>query len=393
MKKITFLFLLGFLLFSCTKPDDMNPPVPEVKTPATPETVAVVFTTTITNVTVFDGTDGKISISATAGVTPFKYKIGTGNYRTTSVFDSLKANTYTVTVQDSKNTIASKDVVINQAAMPVLAVTVTSTNILMYGLKTGTITATITSGMPPYSYTIGDTTNSTGVFTKLYAKTYNVTVTDNKQQTFNQSVIISQPEKQLLFTSTLLASSYVTSDMVNIFNGRNRFSISFWYETIGSQVNKYYPSRVSADLIDIINAAGVYVGGIEHPFNNAGDGCIKLQLSTSGISYKRYTYKIGSPYEENVTTISYSNPDVYKSKHHVVITYNGTDMSLYVDNVLISTSPSSVNINSKGVYVGNAGDPGVLPVYYNWNYNGTISKMNIYNEALTPSDVATLFAQ
>jgi len=85
MKKITFLFLISFLLFSCEKPLDLINTDLEASEIAMP----VDFTLTVTNVSAYDGTNGKIS----------------NDYQT---------------VKDSKNTTSSKTVIITQSSGPEL---------------------------------------------------------------------------------------------------------------------------------------------------------------------------------------------------------------------------------------------------------------------------------
>lgn len=44
--------------------------------------------------------NGSITANVTGGTTPYEYKIGSGEFGTSSVFSNLKAGSYTITVED-----------------------------------------------------------------------------------------------------------------------------------------------------------------------------------------------------------------------------------------------------------------------------------------------------
>ena len=391
MKKIIFLLLAGFLLFSCTKPE-MEDPTPSTSLTSTPpkdSTVAVQFTSTVTNVSVYDGTNGKISIQVTAGTSPYKYKIGTGNYRTTSVFDTLKADTYKITVEDSKNQTLSKDITVGQPGMPKLVFTLTTSNVDIYGFKTGTITALVTSGMPPYSYSTGDTTKSTGLFTKLSAGTYNVTVTDNKKQTLTASTTITQPDKQLIYSAVSISTPTTITQYLSTFSGRNRFSIAFQY-TSGDHVNSNGVNYNEATLFSISNSNSKNTRNTA----NVGDFVIKViqdnGTAKPGIYCKRF---MGDTPGDQIWNYSST---IWKGAS-IVVTYDGTNLKFYLNKVLVGTNGNGDNINGTVSSILNITAPNIyigtgesnFPAANN-DYNGTISNLKIYNEALTQSDVTSL---
>lgn len=392
---------MSLLFASCSKPTDMDPVItpsepPAVVTPATP----VIFTATLTNTAIYNGTNEIISIVVSSGVEPYTYKIGTADFATMEFpkFVNLSAGTYTITVKDSKGTVASQDVVVPPfvAVITPLAIYLQKqVNVDIYNLKTGSLEVRVNTGTYPYAYTstdaVGVITAGTLIvgsgctFNNLHAGTYLVTVTDSKQQTATLSVVITQPAVQTMYTSTTPAS--ILSTYSGLFRGRNRFSVSFTYETAGNHINRDLNNgsagSLKAALLTVVtDEGGVSPGG--HNFNDAGNGCIKLELSTSGISYKRYQVgATGVPSVTNVTEVVYANSTVWNGKHKVVISYDGSIMSLYVDGALISSASSGVEVASYGVYVGNDGDSYM-------NYNGTITNFKIYNEALIATDIAAL---
>lgn len=377
MKKITFLFLASFLLFSCEKPEDLSIDSP---TPPTEITVPVDFTLTVTNVTVYDGTDGKISIVPSSGVAPLQYKIGDGTYQTSDHFDNLKAGTYTITAKDSKNTTASKTATITQPAAPVtppLVFTLSATNATAYGTATGSITVSVTSGVPPYNYSLqGGETNSTGVFSNLKAGTYNVTVTDSKQQSGSASIQITEPalvHPTPVYSNALInCSSYdknalstEVSNYANVMQGLKKFSISFWYNTTGTQLNKNNPSYTTAFLF--------YT---DHNSNPTGEANIQLEINKARIECIKYKSS-----EEKVTL---SSTTAWQGLHHIVIIYDGANLKMYFDNTLVNSTPSSISLLFNKFYIGGS---------YNstYDYTGTISKFKIYDSDISTDEIDYLY--
>jgi len=87
----------------------------------------------------------------------------------------------------------------------VLSVSATSTNLLCYGLCTGTATANFANGTSPYSYSWNTSpVQTTQIATGLCAGTYTVTVTDATLATATAVVTITQPAAAL--TSSVTSS-------------------------------------------------------------------------------------------------------------------------------------------------------------------------------------------
>ena len=367
MKKITFLLvlLISFLLFSCEKP------LVEETTP--PAVVKVGFTATASNVTIYNGSDGKITITVTAGTAPYTYQLGTGTAQSTNVFSGLKSGSYNVTVADSKSQTLSKTVEVTQPAEVILPLvfTLTSTNVSAWDLSDGSITTNVTSGMPPYSYSLSNgSTNSTGVFTNLLPGNYTVTVTDNKQQAGNKSIEITQPAKPqpvpVHIINSINGKTEISGLNLSFMQNRKSFSISFWYNT-PAQLNKNKPAYSTAMLLSS-----------DHSENPGGAAQIYIEINKAKMEYVYY---------KNITLnkVTLSSSSAWSGLHHMVVLYDGNNMKMYLDNALINSTPSTISLYFNKMYLG--GD------YQNsdYDYNGTISKVKFYDKALTPDDVDYLF--
>ena len=135
-------------------------------------------TVTPTNVTCFGLCNGQISVNAPTGGTPgYQYSINGGAFQAGNSFPGLCAGNYNIIVRDNNN-----------CQFPINAIPITQPTDLTLaqtaigpatcGVANGTVTVLAGGGTPAYTYTIGGTSNATGVFTGLTAGPKVVTVTD-----------------------------------------------------------------------------------------------------------------------------------------------------------------------------------------------------------------------
>lgn len=140
------------------------------------------------NVNCNGGNTGSATATASGGTTPYTYNWSNG--QTTANATALVAGTYTVTVTDMNNCIASSAISITQPAQ--LLAAPSTTNVSCNGGNNGTANANAMGGTSPYTYLWSNSQISASI-TGLAAGTYSVTVTDNKSCTANASIIITQP--------------------------------------------------------------------------------------------------------------------------------------------------------------------------------------------------------
>ena len=133
--------------------------------------------------------NGTATATVSTGIAPYKYSWSTNPVQTTATATGLAAGTYTVTVID--NTGCSQILPITITASASLNVN-TSVTLETCGSKNGTATASVSSGIGPFTYlwsTVPAQTSATA--TGLTAGTYSVTVTDNNgcSQTASATII------------------------------------------------------------------------------------------------------------------------------------------------------------------------------------------------------------
>ena len=153
-----------------------------------------------TNVSCNGGNNGSIDLTVTGGTPP--YTFAWSNTATTEDLAGLQANTYNVTVTDSKGCTATESVEVQQPA--VISTSGVATNVSCNGGNDGAINLTVVGGTPPYTF-IWSNSATTEDLAGLEANTYSVTVTDSKGCTATESVEIQQP--------AVLSASGVATDV------------------------------------------------------------------------------------------------------------------------------------------------------------------------------------
>ena len=144
------------------------------------------------NVTVYGGNDGSVTVSASGGTAPYTY--GWSPYGgSTDTATNLGAGTYAVLVTDANGCTATQSVVITQPAIPYDIVLVTQRDISCNGANNGSITVNVTGGTPPYSYVWSNGGGNAAAISNLAAGTYTLTVTDSDSSVITKSYVITEP--------------------------------------------------------------------------------------------------------------------------------------------------------------------------------------------------------
>jgi hypothetical protein len=168
------------------------------------EPAILTATVTPTMVSCFGANNGIIAITgASGGYGTYEYTINGGTtWSGLGTFTNLAPATYNVRIRDAANT--SCVIILNGALAitqpPVLAATVTRTNITCFGASNGTITVSAPSGgYGTYEYSIngGGSWQGSGNFTALGPGNYNVQIRDAAHTScvivLNNAVQITQP--------------------------------------------------------------------------------------------------------------------------------------------------------------------------------------------------------
>jgi hypothetical protein len=153
-----------------------------------------------TPTTCYLGSNGTATASASGGAIPYTYSWTSGSTKITAT--GLSAGSYTITVHDSCGNSATASATVTQPNL-VIAFVDTANNVLCHGYSTGTATASVLPGTPPYTYSWsgGGGTNATA--TGLSIGTYTVTVTDSCGYATTASVTITQPTPVVVIADSI----------------------------------------------------------------------------------------------------------------------------------------------------------------------------------------------
>ena len=234
----------------------------------------------------YGSSDGTIVVTATGGSGTLKYSLD--NFVTqqgSNIFTNLAQGSYTVYVRDASNESDAdwETASISQPNILQIDGTVTTQNTCSAS-PNGTITANVSGGTTPYTYSLSNTyspSQSASVFTGLSSGNYTVFVKDAKNctaQTLTNSVVITQNVVALNNTPTVTnatcyggqgsvlieitgGSKYPSGDpyLITLTKDNQAFSIT----------NKTFVSGNSVTTLTITNLPkGIYSGSI-----NDATGC------------------------------------------------------------------------------------------------------------------------
>ena len=155
--------------------------------------------------------------------------------------------------------------------------------------------------------------------------------------------------KSLLFNG----SNSVTTPDADVLDITTNITLSVWYKkTVGSGTNKW--------LVDKGNVNSSYAMFIE--------GGLKMRLVKPG---------------SQDCTVTEPSEGVW---HHAVATYDGSNMRVYVDGVLLNTcaATGAISTTATGIRIGAFEGNG-------YAFNGNIDDVRIYNRVLLPNEVIALY--
>lgn len=155
----------------------------------------------------FGYNNGSVQITAGGGVPPYAYNWNNGG--NTTVLNNITAGSYTITITDNQNCLASQSFTVNQPPQLVLQQT-DAVHISCYGLSDGAVSASASGGITPYNIRWNTGIAATGL-ANLPAGIYTATVTDANSCTAEISISLEQPPL-LIVTLTTSDPVCTTSD-------------------------------------------------------------------------------------------------------------------------------------------------------------------------------------
>ncbi|HEY0609804.1 MAG TPA: SprB repeat-containing protein, partial [Chitinophaga sp.] len=136
----------------------------------------ITFTAGTKQVSCNGGDDGSITIGAQGGTKPYRYSMDNVQWQDATVFNNLRAGSFTLMVQDIKGCAKQADVTVTEPALLQLAPESFANGCSYAG---GQIQVKASGGTLPYLFTAADSISSTnGHFSELQTGSYAIMVTD-----------------------------------------------------------------------------------------------------------------------------------------------------------------------------------------------------------------------
>jgi gliding motility-associated-like protein len=147
----------------------------------------------INNVLCYGDSTGSVNATTTGGTSPYVFAWTNSQFSLSTTTEDLinyPAETYYLTITDNHNCMLSDTFKINQPDD--LVGTLVPTHVLCYGDATGAIDLTVIGGVTPYNYNWSNG-QITEDLVNIVAGNYTVTITDDHNCTFTDSVTVTQP--------------------------------------------------------------------------------------------------------------------------------------------------------------------------------------------------------
>ena len=346
--------------------------------------------TSLTQVSCQGAMDGSATLSATGGVGPYTFVWNTTPVQIGSTASGLAAGMYTVTVTDFQGCSSSQTVTITEPS--ILTATNTTSNLICPNGNNGSITAIVSGGTAPYTYSWNTTPVQTGAtINNLSAGTYLATITDSHGCTTSTGATMTSTN------TTVIASANVVSDVTcyGAFTGSASASAT---GGVSPYSYSWSPGPAQSTPFASNLSAGIYTVTVSD--NNGCSGTASVTISqpsapvtasVSGISHNLcFGGQTGTatalasggtpPYSYSWNTVPVQNAAIANSLaagNYLVTVTDAAGCSATVQATITqpatSISANGVNISNVTCFGGANGNAsvvstgGIPPYTYSWN--------------------------
>jgi gliding motility-associated-like protein len=367
---------------------------------------ALAVTSTFTPVLCFGDATGTATVLATGGTAPYNYLWTSIPGLTSNSTTNLTAGTYVVVVTDAKGCTQQASIAVTQPSAP-LSGTLSVTNVVCYGNATGSITANISGGTAPYSYSWssipGLTSNSASGLT---AGTYAVNATDANGCTFSLSGTVTQPLAPLQATSSGQDALCfgAASGFAQVVPSGGTAPYSFNWNTVPAQTTPVASNLTAGTYTCTVTDAngctqfGIWTVGQPMPLmgtsvvndvscGGAQDGSIQVSIyggtGNYSISWPNGSNSLNR-YQLGPGTYSYTITDENNCSFIGTATVNEPDpFRVTVDTV----SPKCISTEDGRITITATGGNGMLTYYINGEvFNGMADGLGVFPYGITIMD-------
>lgn len=190
----------------------------------------VTYSATSTIVSCAGGADGTATATMTPVVGTLSYLWNDPNAQTTQTATGLAAGNYTVTVTSSIGCTGTANVTVGE--IPGMTATTITQDPSCNSGNDGVITATVTNGTAPYTYSWDNSASTQNFANDLEAGTHTVTITDNLGCVITATETLGEPAPLAITSLTpdlIICSEDNTTLSVNGIGGSSPYTFT-WYE-------------------------------------------------------------------------------------------------------------------------------------------------------------------
>jgi hypothetical protein len=139
-----------------------------------------------------NGNDGRISITASGGRSPYTYSINGGTFQVSNIFPNLNKGMKYLRVKDANNCVVLDSLFLQEPSGMTPTLTILR-NVSCYGLSDGKARVSVTGGSPPYTYLWSTNATLDSTIT-LNKGNHFVRLTDTKNCKDSVGFAITQPD-------------------------------------------------------------------------------------------------------------------------------------------------------------------------------------------------------
>ena len=360
------------------------------------------------NATVTDAScntnNGKITVAASGGTTPYTYSIDGVNYQSSNIFTNLAGGTYTITVKDAKGCTKSTNADVNNLLGPSLTATATNASC---GKTDGSIVATATGGSGILQYSInGVNFQTNNVFTNLAAGNYTVTVKDANSCITTTNITVNESGGPTATTSATNATCGSSNGSISVTASGGTAPYSYSLDGINFQSSNTF-SNLSANSYTVTvkdangctNTASATVANIGGP--TATTSATNATCGSSNGSISVTATGGTAPYSYSLDGINYQSSNTFSNltANNYTVTVKDANgctntASATVANIggpTATTSATNATCGSSNGSISVTASGGTAPYSYsldgiNYQSSNTFSNLSANNYTVTVKD-------
>lgn len=351
--------------------------------------------------------NGSITITPTAGSTPYSYVLNGGTAQASNVFSGLAGGNYTITFTDVNGCTGTKTVTLTTGAA--ITSNGSTVNTTCMGATNGSVTVTGTSGTAPYQYALnGGTNQASGTFTGLAAGNYTVTITDANGCTGTRTLTVANGTTGISMTVSVTPTGCpgVNNGAVTVTPTSGTAPYTFSIDGSPFQSSPTFTGLSSGNHVVMVRDAngctgprtvGITAGtALQSTVTSTATGCPGANNGSATLTPTSgtgpYTYSI------NGTTFQSSNTFTGLAGGNYTITFNdavgcsGTKPVTVADGTAITGTATSTSTSCPGATNGTitaTATSGAAPYTYSLD-GGTYQSSNTFNSVGGGAHIVTI---